>query len=69
MASNFSDLYDLSAGQAEDFVDDRVLGFDVRILMQNDEVVLLYSVLNEDTAIITTSKSNFSSMIDSGIKK
>ncbi len=68
IATNFSDLYKLSADPTTNPTDKKIANSDTRIIMQSNNTVLLYGLLGDDQALISNSESDFESIAES-IKK
>ncbi len=59
MSTDLTSLLEISYTTNPVFVDDTIGGIDVRVLSHNNETVLVYGIINDNTAIITTSKEDF----------
>ena len=59
MASDLSLVYDLPDTEEVEFTDNSVSGYDVRVLEIEGGVVLMYGILNNNTALIGTDKAVF----------
>ena len=67
MAEDFGALYDMPAAVTPDFVDDTIADVDVRILYHEDSVILVYGIIDENTALITSSSADFAQIVELGL--
>jgi len=67
MIKDFASLYDITEDKILPFTDEAIDDYDVRILKIDDVVVLVYSVINDSTAIIAHTKADFSQIVQQGI--
>jgi hypothetical protein len=58
-------LYSLPESSNLSFIDNSIEKHDVRIIKQNKEVVLLYSIVSDNTAIISKNISDFTEVLES----
>ncbi len=69
MAENLSSIYAFDQDLSEaGFIDRSLAGKDVRILVADGEVVLLYSIIDDNTAVITRSTANFNEIVELGLR-
>jgi hypothetical protein len=67
MLKDLSVLYDLPKELDGKFVDETIDGIDVRVLYDNENTVLVYSIISDSTAVIANSKASLSQIIQLGL--
>jgi hypothetical protein len=65
LVSDLNKIFTLPEGLTGSFSDRTISDVDVRVLEKDGKTVLLYGIINENTALITTSAEEFSSIIAS----
>lgn len=63
LATDFAKIYNLETLPTNVFVDDVIDGYDVRVLLRNNRVVLIYGFIENEYAIISANTSDFSQII------
>jgi hypothetical protein len=68
MKKDLDSLYDDNLGDTTNitFTDRKLASYDARTLVKDGQTILIYSILDENTAIITTSVSNFAQIVEFG---
>lgn len=65
LANDMNSIFDLPPSLTDNnYSDITVAGVDVRVLENNEEIVLLYGIIDENTALITTDESYFVTIIE-----
>jgi|GEM_PF-880799 len=65
LLEDMSTIYNLPIGNENDFVDKSLAGFDTRVVKDDeDNTVLLYSIIDDDTALIANNETNFLKVIE-----
>jgi hypothetical protein len=69
MTDDLRALYAIPTEVTTAFVDETIAGKDVRVLRQNGDVVLLYSMVTRNLAIITTDSESFTHLVELGLNR
>ncbi|MCA9360747.1 hypothetical protein KC730_02540, partial [Candidatus Kaiserbacteria bacterium] len=69
MGTDFASFYGYEPSSNASFVDGDVQGLDVRALIQNGETVLVYCIIDDNTALVAASKGDLEKMIVSKFSK
>ncbi len=64
ITADLIDLYDLPVLPASAFTDETISGVDTRILRHENKTVLMYGIVGENIALITTNFADFAQVID-----
>ena len=65
IAADFRTLYDIPTNQTVNFTDQRVSDTDVRVLLlETGQTLLVYGIINENTALISNNLENFSHVLE-----
>jgi hypothetical protein len=67
MPEDLAKFYTIPAGVIPDFTDEVISGVDVRILRHNEAVVLVYSITESNTAVITSNTTDFAQIVELGL--
>lgn len=66
MASDFKILYELPPSVDTKFTDEIINGTDVRVLRYNNEILIIYGIVNNKTIVITSKVSDFAQLTEIG---
>jgi hypothetical protein len=69
MIQDLKIFYDLSEASPLGFIDDTILGNDVRILPANQSEVLVYGLIGDNTLIIANNKEDFTRIVEASLIK
>ncbi|NCN12013.1 hypothetical protein GW937_01695 [Candidatus Kaiserbacteria bacterium] len=69
MQSDLRTLYDIPSGKTALFTDEKIAATDVRALRKNGTIILMYSIVNSTTAVITATSEDFTQIIETGLTK
>lgn len=69
MADDMRTFYNLPTEIGSAFVDEEIAGNDVRILRHDGEIVLLYSIVTNNLAIISNTRESFTRLVEASVVK
>lgn len=69
MTRDFHPLYNLPADIPSSFTDESVSDTDVRVLRHNGKVLLVYGIVGNNTALITTDLAVFKQIVELGVSR
>ena len=64
LARDLTELFSLPAESGNKFSDMTISGVDVRVLRSDEEIILLYGIIDENTALITTDENSFAQIVE-----
>jgi hypothetical protein len=67
MLNDFGVLFAIPATNPLAFTDEKIATYDVRVARHEGEIILMYSIIDSNTAIITKSTEDFTKIISHGI--
>jgi len=69
MPTDLRVLYDIPSTVTSSLTDEQIDGFDVRVLRHNDVIVLVYGIVNSNTAIIAATGEDFAQIVENGLSE
>jgi len=69
MPQDFVRIFNIPTNTVSRFIDDKLIGYDIRVLKNNESTVLIYCIVNENTALITNDRSTLEKILNSKFTK
>ena len=64
LANDFAEIYGISNNLEDEFQDKKISGHDVRTLKHDEKTILVYSIINENSAIIASNEAELARIIE-----